>query len=54
MATQAMSCGLDGMNLYELWLYRRMTDGGYPMTRGSGEAIIRALRRHLDACSDAE
>ena len=45
---RAKSAGLNGINLYELWLYRRMTDRGHPMTRGSGEAIIREMRAMLD------
>jgi len=45
---RAAAVGLDGINLYELWLYRRMTDRGYPMTRGSGEAIIRHMRKRID------
>jgi hypothetical protein len=48
IAQQAAAAGLDGINLYELWLYRRMTPSGYPMTRGSGEAIIRKIRDRLD------
>lgn len=45
---RAREAGLNGINLYELWIYRRMTDRGHPMTRGSGEAIIREMRAHLD------
>jgi hypothetical protein len=44
---RAMKAGLNGINLYELWLYRRMTDRGCPMTRGSGEAVIREMRACL-------
>jgi hypothetical protein len=48
LVDRARAAGLDGINLYELWLYRRMTDRGVPMTRGSGEAIIREMRRRID------
>ncbi|MDA1143015.1 MAG: hypothetical protein O3B01_31025 [Planctomycetota bacterium] len=51
IARRAAEAGLDGINLYELWLYRRMTQTGYPMTRGSGEAIIRKIRACLDGLS---
>ena len=43
-----MSAGLAGMNLYELWCYRRMTRAGHPLTRGSGEAIVRGIRAAVD------
>lgn len=45
---RAFGTGLDGMNLYELWLYRRMTNRGHPMTRGSGEAILLELKAAQD------
>lgn len=45
---RARQVGLNGINLYELWIYRRMTDRALPMTRGSGEAIIRQMRAQLD------
>ena len=48
-----MRCGLNGVNLYEMWLYRRMTDRGYPMTRGSGEAIIRSMSEEMKQWSSA-
>lgn len=47
-AEQAIKGGLDGINLYELWLYRRMTKFGTPITRGSGEAIIQNMRHAID------
>lgn len=49
---RAIDAGLNGINLYELWLYRRMTDNGHPMTRGSGEAIIRNMRQRLEKLTE--
>ena len=45
---RARSAGVDAFNLYDTWIYRRMTDRGYPLTRGCGEAIIRAVRQAID------
>ena len=46
---RALTAGLDGINLYELWLYRRMTQFGTPMTRGSGQAIIQKIKKTIDS-----
>jgi len=48
LVERARAAGLDGINLYELWLYRRMTTHGHPVTRGGGEAIVRKMRAACD------
>lgn len=45
---RARKGGMDGINLYELWLYHRMTDRGTPMARGCGEAIIRGMNKRIE------
>jgi hypothetical protein len=45
---RARAGALHGINLYELWLYRRMTSRGTPMTRGSAAAILTEMQDELN------